>query len=240
VTSKAAVRTPATSSSGAVPTTSARQGSAMMSTGNDSKPVPVAALAERAAPPGAEELVRYLKFQELPEDDVQAEWIARQAKMYVLIDGKLYRCREGESNSAASPENKARPFWPTFTEGSAPTTWHPRISPGRHSGKDSTGPRPWLTPRPWFNLARHASFIPRTSISQLKHYKPSCSLGHLRSRGWMLSENSPGQWEDMSIYWSPSTSSLSGWRLNQSGPSLPMLLSNSSEELCVVSVCLTA
>jgi hypothetical protein len=30
-----------------------------------------------------EELVQYLKFQELPEDDVQAERIARQAKMYV-------------------------------------------------------------------------------------------------------------------------------------------------------------
>jgi hypothetical protein len=61
VTSKAAVRTPATSLSGAVPATSARQRSAMTSTGNDSKPVPVAALAERAAPPRAEELVWYLK-----------------------------------------------------------------------------------------------------------------------------------------------------------------------------------
>jgi hypothetical protein len=39
--------------------------------------------------------VRYLKFQELPEDNVQAERIDRQAKMYVLIDGELYRRREG-------------------------------------------------------------------------------------------------------------------------------------------------
>jgi hypothetical protein len=42
--------------------------------------------------------VQYLKFQELPEDDVQVERIARQAKMYVLIDGELYRRREWESN----------------------------------------------------------------------------------------------------------------------------------------------
>jgi hypothetical protein len=71
-----------------------------------------------------EELLFYLKFQKLPEDDVQVERIARQAKMYVLIDGELYHRREGESNTVASPGNKARPFWPTFTEGSAPTTWH--------------------------------------------------------------------------------------------------------------------
>jgi hypothetical protein len=95
VTSKAAVRNPATSSPGAIPATAAHQGSATMPTGKDSNPVPVAALAKRAAPPWAEELVRYLKFQELSKDDVQAERIARQAKMYVLIDGGLYRCYEG-------------------------------------------------------------------------------------------------------------------------------------------------
>jgi hypothetical protein len=95
VTSKAAVRTPATSFLGVVQATATRQGSAMTSTGKDSKLVPVAALAERAAPPWVEELVQYVKFQELPAYDVQAERIARQAKMYILIDGELYRCHEG-------------------------------------------------------------------------------------------------------------------------------------------------
>jgi hypothetical protein len=137
--------------------------------------------------------------------------------MYVLIDDELYRHREGGVKLRCTPGNKARPFWPTFTDGSAPTTWRPGLSLGRHSGRDSTSAWPWLMPRPWFSLARHASFTPRTSVSQLKHCKPSRSLGHSRSGGWMLSENFPGQWEDMSIYWSPSTSSLSGWRLNQSG-----------------------
>jgi hypothetical protein len=40
------------------------------------------------------EMVQYLKFQELPEHDVRVERIACQAKMYVLIDGKLYQHRE--------------------------------------------------------------------------------------------------------------------------------------------------
>ena len=30
----------------------------------------------------------------LPEDDAEAERVARQAKMYVLVDGNIYRRRE--------------------------------------------------------------------------------------------------------------------------------------------------
>ena len=42
-------------------------------------------------PPWAVDLLKYLQDQFLPEDDREAEHVARQAKMYVLIDGDLYR-----------------------------------------------------------------------------------------------------------------------------------------------------
>ena len=50
--------------------------------------------ADRQALWWAEELLQYLQHGLLPGDDNEAERIARQAKMYVLIDGDLYRRRE--------------------------------------------------------------------------------------------------------------------------------------------------
>ena len=50
--------------------------------------------AERAAPPWVVDLLRYMRDRALPEDDREAERVARQAKMYVLIDGDIYRWRE--------------------------------------------------------------------------------------------------------------------------------------------------
>lgn len=47
-----------------------------------------------AEPAWANEILRYLRHQALPDDDVLAECIARQAKMYVLVDGELHRRRE--------------------------------------------------------------------------------------------------------------------------------------------------
>jgi hypothetical protein len=75
-------------------------------------------------------------------NDVQAERIARQAKMYMLINGELYRRREGESNFIASPGKKARPFKLTSMGGSTPTTWRRETSPGGHFENDFIGPRP--------------------------------------------------------------------------------------------------
>lgn len=49
---------------------------------------------EELCPPWEKELLRYLQDCSLPEDDKEAEHVARQAKMYVLIDGDLYRQRE--------------------------------------------------------------------------------------------------------------------------------------------------
>ena len=49
---------------------------------------------ERATPPWAMGLLRYIRDHVLPEDDAEVERIARQAKMYVLVDGDIYRRRE--------------------------------------------------------------------------------------------------------------------------------------------------
>ena len=52
------------------------------------------AVAEDVSLPWAAEILRYLKNKDLPEDDRQADRIVRQASLYCLIDGELYRKRE--------------------------------------------------------------------------------------------------------------------------------------------------
>ena len=39
-------------------------------------------------------MLRYMQDRVLPEDDAEAERIAWQAKMYVVVDGDIYRRRE--------------------------------------------------------------------------------------------------------------------------------------------------
>ena len=51
------------------------------------------AVAEDASPPWAAQILRYLKDNDLPEDDRQADRVMRQASLYCLIDGELYRKR---------------------------------------------------------------------------------------------------------------------------------------------------
>ena len=51
-------------------------------------------LVERTHPPWALDIVKYMVEHVLPEDDHEAERVARRAKLYVLIDGELYRRRE--------------------------------------------------------------------------------------------------------------------------------------------------
>ena len=48
-------------------------------------------VTERVTPPWALGLHRYMQDRALPEDDAEAEGVARQAKMYVLVDGNIYR-----------------------------------------------------------------------------------------------------------------------------------------------------
>jgi hypothetical protein len=44
-------------------------------------------------PPWADDIMKFLQGQELPDDDGNAERVARQAKMYVLVDGELHQRR---------------------------------------------------------------------------------------------------------------------------------------------------
>ena len=59
-------------------------------------PAQVVLLVERTYPPWAQSIVKYMVEHVLPEDDHEAERVARQAKIYVLIDSELYRrCDNG-------------------------------------------------------------------------------------------------------------------------------------------------
>jgi hypothetical protein len=67
---KVVVEALTTSFQGAGLATTTHQGSATPTREKDPKHDLTAALAERAIPPWAEELLQYLKFQALPDDDV--------------------------------------------------------------------------------------------------------------------------------------------------------------------------
>ena len=54
-------------------------------------PAQAVLLVERTHPPWAQDIVKYMVEHVLPEDDHEAERVARQAKLYILIDGELYR-----------------------------------------------------------------------------------------------------------------------------------------------------
>ena len=51
-------------------------------------------LVERTHPARPQDIVKYMVEHVLPEDDHEAERVARQAKLYVVINGELYRRRE--------------------------------------------------------------------------------------------------------------------------------------------------
>jgi hypothetical protein len=55
--------------------------------------VHAATTADKQAPPWADDLLRYIRDHTLPEDNKDAERVARQAKMYALIDEHLYQRR---------------------------------------------------------------------------------------------------------------------------------------------------
>jgi hypothetical protein len=63
---------------------------------------------ERSTPPWAEHIIRYLQDKVVPDDDTQAERIARQAKMNVLIDGDLYMRWECGVKLRCIPQEEGR------------------------------------------------------------------------------------------------------------------------------------
>ena len=81
----------------ATPTEPSQLDGAVPVPGNEAsaKPNYVEALpVEKATPSWAVELVDHLQNRILPEDDVNAERVAHQDKMYTIIDGEIYQKRE--------------------------------------------------------------------------------------------------------------------------------------------------
>ena len=104
---------------------------------------------ERATPPWAMDLLRYIRDRVLPEDDAEAERIARQAKMYVLVDGDIYRRREcGLSFSASQKKKGERCCWISMKVRALVTSllelWQEKLS-----DKVSTGPPRWRMRNGW-------------------------------------------------------------------------------------------
>ena len=59
----------------------------------------------------------FLKHKYLPDDIKAAERVARQAKMYILIDGELYRCRENGVKLRCIPGEEGRGLLREIHEG---------------------------------------------------------------------------------------------------------------------------
>ena len=74
-------------------------------------------VTERVTPPWALGLHRYMQDHALPEDDAKAERVARQAKMYVLVDGDIYRRRECGVKLLCISEEEGRALLADIHEG---------------------------------------------------------------------------------------------------------------------------
>ncbi len=55
--------------------------------------MPLVLVAEPQAPAWAQQIVRFLQTGELPEEQEEAERVARQSSMYKFVDNTLYRIR---------------------------------------------------------------------------------------------------------------------------------------------------
>ena len=63
---------------------------------------------EGAHPPWARDIVKYIMEHALPEYDHDAERVARQAKLYVMIDGKLYRLHPSRTRPSTATGHPRR------------------------------------------------------------------------------------------------------------------------------------
>ena len=63
---------------------------------------------EKSHPPWAHDIVKYMIEHTLPLDDHEAEKMARRVKLYVLIDGDLYRRRDNGVKLRCIPQEQGR------------------------------------------------------------------------------------------------------------------------------------
>ena len=83
----------------------------------------VVAVVESSIPLWASDIHRFLKHKYLPDDVQAAERVARQAKLYTLIDGELYRRRENGVKLPCIPEEEGRGSCGRYTRGCVPAMW---------------------------------------------------------------------------------------------------------------------
>ena len=72
---------------------------------------------ERTHPPWALDIVKYMTEHALPEDDHDAERVARQAKIYVMIDGELYRRHDNGVKLRCIPREQGQVLLKDIHEG---------------------------------------------------------------------------------------------------------------------------
>ena len=63
---------------------------------------------ERTHPSWAQGIVKYMTEHTLPADDHEAEKVARRAKLYILIDGDLYRWRDNGVKLRCIPQEQGQ------------------------------------------------------------------------------------------------------------------------------------
>ena len=61
--------------------------------------------------------MKYMTEHALPEDDHEAEQVARQAKLYVLIDDELYRRRDNGVKLRCIPQDQGQALLNDIHEG---------------------------------------------------------------------------------------------------------------------------
>ena len=72
---------------------------------------------EGTHPPWAQRIIKYMTEHALLEDDHEAGRVARQAKLYILIDGKLYRRHENGVKLRCIPQEQGQALLKDIHEG---------------------------------------------------------------------------------------------------------------------------
>ena len=86
---------------------------------------------EGAHPPWAQNIIKYMTEYALPEDDQEAERVAHQAKLYVLIDGELYRRRDNGGKLRCIPQEQGRALLKDIHEGTCSSHVASRLLAGK-------------------------------------------------------------------------------------------------------------
>ena len=131
-----------------------------------------------------DELKDYLLKGTLPEEDAEAERVARPAKSYFILEGDLYRKRPNGIALKCVPPRKDECSLKTYTAVNVASTPLREPSLARSLGAASTGPKCFKTLPLLPKHAMHASSMRSKYINQLWASTPSRPHGPSRSGDW--------------------------------------------------------